>query len=499
VAELHFGTTLKPTKLELLTAWMGGQRWYASKGTAPSLTRIDAWRLGDPEGEVGIETLLVLDDSDPLAPVVYQVPLTYRGAPVGGLEHALVGTMEHGVLGSRWIYDGTHDPAYAAQLLALVRGLVPVESSFESGAVDERYAGSPATSWAEDLTFRGSTVLSGEQSNTSIIIDAVDGSGTARPVIIKVFRMLAAGENPDVVLQTALRDAHCERVPAVVGSVRGEWPLAAYAEGSGATLGGGGTFHLAFAQEFLPGVEDAWRVASRAVEAGADFSEPARALGAATAQVHVELARTLGTTPTTVETGSAIVDGMRARFEAAVAEVEALAEFAPHVERVLAAAVDARWPAMQRIHGDYHLGQVLHSVARGWVLLDFEGEPMRPLAERSLPDQWIRDVAGLLRSFDYCGGSLELSSGTSAREWVRSAQEAFLDGYAAASGDDPRHHEALLIAFELDKAMYEVVYEARNRPDWVTIPLEAIARLTGTATLTESTTSTTTSTAKENT
>lgn len=481
MAELHFGTTLKPTKLELLTAWMGGQRWYASKGTAPSLTRVDAWRLGDPEGEVGIETLLVLDDSDPLAPVVYQVPLTYRGAPVDGLEHALVGTMEHGVLGSRWVYDGTHDPAYAAQLLALVRGLVPVESSFESGALDERYAGSPATSWAEDLTFRGSTVLSGEQSNTSIIIDAVDASGTARPVIIKVFRMLAAGENPDVVLQTALRDAHCERVPAVVGSVRGEWPLAAYAEGSGATLGGGGTFHLAFAQEFLPGVEDAWRVATRAVEEGTDFGEPARALGRATAEVHTVLARTIGTTPTTHETGSQIIAGMAERFRQAVAEVPELERFADLVTRVYDQAADAAWPPMQRIHGDYHLGQVLHSAERGWILLDFEGEPLRPLAERTEPDQWMRDVAGMLRSFDYAGGSWEHDNGPhagSARAWVTVAQTAFLEGYAAASGIDPREHAALLTAFELDKAMYEVVYEARNRPDWVTIPLAAIDRLT---------------------
>lgn len=126
MAEIHTGTYVRPSKLELLTAWMGAQRWYAAKGYEPQLTRIDAWRLGDPAGEVGIETLIVLDDAG-TGPVAYQVPLTYRSAPVEELEHALVGTTEHGVLGQRWVYDGTHDPVYAAQLLELVRGRVHAE------------------------------------------------------------------------------------------------------------------------------------------------------------------------------------------------------------------------------------------------------------------------------------------------------------------------------------------------------------------------------------
>ena len=113
-------------------------------------------------------------------------------------------------------------------------------------------------------------------------------------------------------------------------------------------------------------------------------------------------------------------------------------------------------------------------------LLDFEGEPLRPLSERNQPDQWIRDIAGMLRSFDYAGGTVEHANNApvvSARGWVSSAQAAFLDGYAATSGEDPRSRPALLAAFELDKAMYEVVYEVRNRPSWVDIPLAAIERL----------------------
>ena len=113
------------------------------------------------------------------------------------------------------------------------------------------------------------------------------------------------------------------------------------------------------------------------------------------------------------------------------------------------------------------------------MLLDFEGEPLRPLAERSLPDLAVRDIAGMLRSFDYAAGSWEQShpGGSAPRLGRRAPSSAFLDGYAAQSGRDPREDAALLIAFQLDKALYEVVYEARNRPTWLTIPTAAVVRL----------------------
>ena len=476
MAEIHKGATITPTKAELVASWMGSQRWYAAKGTSPDVTRLASWRLGDPAGEVGVEVLVVADSSGP-SPVVYQVPLTYRGAPLEGAEHALVGTMEHSVLGPRWVYDAPHDPVYAAQLLELVQGRVRAESSSASDATDDTVVATPGAAWSREVRVVGSKVLSGEQSNTSVILDCEDSDGASVPVIVKVFRMLSTGENPDVVLQSALREAGCVRVPAVVGSVAGQWPEPE-APGEPSADGGRTAYgHFAFAQEFLPGVEDAWRVASAAVRAGEDFSGPARALGEATAEVHATLAESLGTTPTSPDVVREILDGMRVRYAAAAAEVGALHDHEDAVSSILDAAEHADWPALQRIHGDYHLGQVLHTPDGGWVLLDFEGEPLRPLSERNQPDQWIRDIAGMLRSFDYAGGAAEHSTGGSARDWVTSAQQAFLDGYAATAGEDPRSRGALLAAFELDKAMYEVVYEVRNRPSWVGIPLAAVERL----------------------
>jgi hypothetical protein len=113
-------TTLKPTKLELLTAWLPSRPWYAGAGE-PVLAKAGGFRLDDPEGEVGIEFMVTTDTSGP-EPVGYLVPLTYRGAPLDGAEHALVGTAEHGVLGRRWAYDGCHDPVLVAQLWALIEG-----------------------------------------------------------------------------------------------------------------------------------------------------------------------------------------------------------------------------------------------------------------------------------------------------------------------------------------------------------------------------------------
>ena len=450
--------TLTPMFEDFLPAWVARQRWYRGKHAAatPRLRRVTGIRWQDPLGEVGLEDHILVDDSGP-EPIVYQVPLSYRAEPVPFLEHALVATVEHSELGTRHIYDATHDPVFADVLLRemYTEHEVPAARARRVGAAG------PAPALAS------SRVLTGEQSNTSIIVETHRGG---RPVIIKVFRVLAHGENPDVTVPTAITRTGSRQVPESLGYVEGRWTSA---DGSGEQHG-----HLAFAQEFLPDTEDAWRRALASARADDDFTGSARTLGAATAAVHAALRGAFEQRPA-AERRAALVGQMRQRAEQAFADV-------PELERhrdAVAAAYDrlegADLPDLQRVHGDYHLGQVLDAPDRGWVLLDFEGEPLRPLAERSEPDLALRDVAGMLRSFDYAAASVRLAGEGEREGWARAAREAFLDGYAEEAAQDVRAARDVLDALELDKALYEASYEARNRPEWLPIPVGAVERLVG--------------------
>ncbi|HSR83735.1 MAG TPA: 1,4-alpha-glucan branching protein [Streptosporangiaceae bacterium] len=134
MAVIHH-TTLTPTKLELLAAWLPAQPWYPGPGQPTALARAGGFRLDDPAGEVGIEFMVVTDNADG-ASVSYHVPLTYRGAPLAGAHDALIGQAEHGVLGRRWIYDGVHDPVLMAQLSELLRGGVQAQAQSVSDTAD---------------------------------------------------------------------------------------------------------------------------------------------------------------------------------------------------------------------------------------------------------------------------------------------------------------------------------------------------------------------------
>lgn len=134
MAVIHH-TTLKPTKLELLASWLPSRPWYCGGASTPELAKAGGFRLDDPQGAVGIEFLVVTDTSGAY-PTAYLVPLTYRGAPLDGAEHALVGTMEHGMLGRRWAYDGCHDPVLVAQLLALIEGRIEAQDQNASDTPD---------------------------------------------------------------------------------------------------------------------------------------------------------------------------------------------------------------------------------------------------------------------------------------------------------------------------------------------------------------------------
>ncbi|MDQ1083869.1 MULTISPECIES: phosphotransferase [Microbacterium] len=437
--------------LDLLAVWMPRQRWYGTKGRDPLLTVVADWAL---DGDARV--LLVRDEAVHPA-IVYQVPVVERAegtVPPG----SLIGASADGQV---WA-DATTDPDFTDQLYTWVT------AGGEVGTAQDGFIGfALATTGAAPVSRVTAKVLSGEQSNTSLIFRP-DGEDAGVPVICKLFRQVNPGINPDVELQSALAAGGASFVPAAIGEVRGSWITPEGVPVSGS---------LAFAQEFFEGVEDAWRVALDAAAAGEDFAARARALGASVAGMHVALAAQFPTREPDEADRAAVVGAWERRLAIALAEVPALAPYAERIREVYARAARAPWPALQRVHGDLHLGQVLLTPSNGWVLLDFEGEPLRPIEERLLPDIAVRDVAGMLRSFDYVSGAVADDDGEAVRAWVIAAQQAFLDGYAETAGAVRADDDPLLAAFELDKAVYEAIYETRNRPDWIGIPLAAIGRL----------------------
>jgi maltokinase len=223
---------------------------------------------------------------------------------------------------------------------------------------------------------------------------------------------------------------------------------------------------------------------SRADEVGGDFAGEAQRLGHAVAAVHADLRRALGRQEVDADELERTVVAMSARLAVVADMVPALAEYAPALNAAFERLRGITAPVhMQFIHGDLHLGQVLRT-ANGWLLIDFEGEPAAPAADRVALRSPLRDVAGMLRSFDYAAHQLLVGQPDDdeqlvqrALEWARRNRDAFCEGYAEVGGD-PRAHVDLLRAFELDKAVYEVAYEYANRPEWLAVPLSSIARLT---------------------
>ncbi|MEU6612123.1 maltokinase [Streptomyces shenzhenensis] len=425
----------------LLSEWLPRQRWFAGRDR----TVTDLAVLSTTELFPGCLHLLVdtgqggvpAPGGTPPAGACYQLLLGVRKHLAPHLDRAFIGRVREGPLAGAALYDALHDPRSAALLLERLRR--------PGTAGPLRFEADPAVSVPGGLAPR---LLTAEQSNSSLVY------GDA--YILKVFRRVEPGINPDLEVPGALAAQGCARVPAPVAWFRTTEPRPA-------TLG--------VLQPFLPDAADGWTLALRALAAGDDFTTQAYELGQATADVHLALATAIPSAGSG-ENGHTVA-AMTARLEAAARCVPALAPFVPGLRTAFGAldGHDAEPPA-QRIHGDLHLGQVLRA-GRDWFVIDFEGEPSRPLAERRSAQSPVRDVAGMLRSFDYAARQRRPWR----PKWAHRCREAYCAGYAARAGWDPRHTHALLRAHETDRAVYEAVYEARHRPDWLPVPMAAIERL----------------------
>ncbi|WP_188542994.1 maltokinase N-terminal cap-like domain-containing protein [Rhodococcoides trifolii] len=443
-----------------LTSWIPQQRWFGSKGKPVSAVRTIMRETVVEYEDLRVDHLLVSVEFDDHEPEIYQVPLGIRESVSDDLLPWVVSS------DGPVVYDGMRDPdvisVYADQFAT---GTAPREGRRPAGTTgDVRFRTMDGSVIEAGMKGR---VLGAEQSNTSVIL--------GNTLLLKIFRRVNLGINPDVELHRALGEANCE----FVASLRG-W-MEADVDGTETTL--------AMAQDFAAGSSEGWTTALESVKAAldahdvtvSDFASESDELGAAVAAVHADLASSLGKSDDSSPAGT--VAAILNRVEEASAVVPQLVSFLPRIRALIERAKSADTFSVQRIHGDLHLGQVLRTQPR-WLLIDFEGEPAKSFDERRIPDSPLRDVAGMLRSFDYAARNLLVDSSDAAREevareWVNRNVAAFCDGYSRVAGVDPRDAADLLRAYELDKAVYEAVYEARNRPTWLSIPMHAIERLVG--------------------
>jgi maltokinase len=436
-----------PEGLEaLIPAYLASQRWFAG-GSAPERVEVTRgrmlWAGGEPTCRLW-QPIVRVDGA------VYQLLVGERAQGdrldfLHGREEAVLGALDSSVF-----YDAALDSE-------LARVVLEVASDGEEKAT-----------WARPVA--------AEQSNTSLVFDD--------RVILKIFRRLHAGRNPDLEVTIALAAAGFHHVAA---------PLVTWREDP---------YDLAFGQQFLAGGSEGWALALTSLrdlynsecdspsEAGGDFGPEAGRLGQMTAEMHLALAGAFGAAVDEVA-----VSAWAALVESIAARLVSVSEFvgsdlggaaAPLLARLQ--AIDDPGPAL-RVHGDYHLGQVMETDT-GWFVLDFEGEPARPLGERTAKTSALKDVGSMLRSLDYAARyALTERSATEGEKlealadaWVAHNRQAFLEGYRAVEGVEPllpgpSSRPAVLVAYELDKALYELEYERSHRPEWVPLPLGAIHRL----------------------
>lgn len=323
---------------------------------------------------------------------------------------------------------------------------------------------------APELHLNSVRPQAGEQSNTSLVLD--------ERYILKVFRRLQPGPNPDVEVTEKLGKVGFGGVPVPVAIWRRNHTDLAVVRRYERSRGDG--FELA-----MTSLREMFNLRRPPRDCKLDFAPDARLLGSDVARLHVALAEAFGAEPAD---GSAWATDMAAQLHRTAAGKLDTARIGAVYDR-LRSARDLG--AAIRIHGDLHLAQVLR-LQRHWMVLDFEGEPARPVDERRRPSSPLRDVAGMTRSFQYAAAMAMRNLDVPDRElriladaWTVRNVNTFLAGYAEV--DDAHRllpqsrasRDALLSVFELDKAVYEVAYEMAHRPDMVDLPVQAVERLLG--------------------
>jgi maltose alpha-D-glucosyltransferase / alpha-amylase len=512
-SELLAGSARRDLERTILPNYLTGCRWFGAKARTIRELRIVEDPLISPHPSGARHVLLEVNYTEGAAEI-YTLPLQIARDENA---HRISREAQQAVIAqfadsNAILHDATFDPDYRAEIYRIIREQRKLRA--RRGEI----VGSPSAQFAaaEDLS-ANSSVMRGEQSNSSMLF------GTQ--YFLKIFRKLEEGINPDVEITRFLTErAKFPNVPAFAGTLE-------YRSGKITVV-------LALIQSAIANEGDAWtftldsigsyyeHVLSRKADLneigstqliqeliGGVYPEKARLLGQRTGELHRALAAetddpAFAPEPFNALAQRSVVQSMRASlrraFELLRKKLDDLPEaFRTEAEEVLAAEkqilaqerrlLEQRSAAHKiRIHGDFHLGQALHT-GRDFIFLDFEGEPARPLGERKLKRSALRDVAGMMRSFQYAAYSALWQPAMRQEDvpflekwadvWYREMSSTFLQSYLAATHDAlfiPRAEADLRIALEaylLDKAVYEIGYELNHRPDWVVIPIRGIKHI----------------------
>jgi maltokinase len=446
---------------ETLADFVTGQRWFGSRSRqVAGISVIESLPLRAADPELALAIIQVR--FHPGTHELYQLPIGRRPEGSGWEEGVICSA------GGHVVYDAMTDPAFTRELVRLMAA--GADLTTDAGVAEFRCPDDHSIAVPETVR-----PLGAEQSNSSVVLDEQQ--------VLKAFRRLGAGINPELEMLRFLTDHGFGNIATLRG-----W-YAHTGELIDATLG--------VAQDFVAGSTDGWDLALNALrsEDPDAFLVHAGRLGEVTGHLHTVLAsdsqddafapedtstEALGLLTATVDEE---IERMFRDLPQDLPELEPLAGRGQEVRERLGVLTVGSAGRVIRHHGDYHLGQVLLDASGDWVVLDFEGEPARTLAERRAKRSPLRDVAGMLRSFAYAATASRILNGVPASgTWERDVRRVFLDGYLETADHTllppgRQNVERLLNVFELEKAVYELRYEIDHRPDWISIPVEGILRM----------------------